>query len=323
MVKRAFELYAGEPSMSLTGVSRVLTQEGYQLNGKNCWAGTLSRIFHNPVYAVADDLLYTYYKGKQIHFLNDQTCWNGETSAAIVGKTKSKKRVKEEQHTIYLTNIKGIIDSSSFILVQERLSRNRSFGRANPANTKMKELSGLVKCAKCGYAVKMKSQYPTLSCDGRSRLHICDASFRGIRLEAIQKQVEEYCQAWLDDSCHKMAQDEKKREMLKTRAASLETEIHRLVNLAAVNESFSAAAVKDVEMRQKELNEVNLELSFETANGIVKEVFDQKQVEGHRLLYRDLSEENKKILCRGLIERILLFENGQVQVVAKGRDSEN
>ncbi len=317
VVKRAFDLYINENGISLTRVARILTEEGYQINGKNLWAGTLSRIFRNPVYAVADELLYTYYKGKQLNFLNQEKDWTGETSASIVGKTQGKRRAKEQEYSIYLTNIRGIIDSKSFLLVQDRLSRNQSFRRANSSSTRMEELAGLVKCAECGYAVRRHSRYPTLTCTGRSRLHTCIASFRGVRLSQIQDQVAEYCQAFLDDRCHKDAQDEEKRMLMQDRANVIEREITRLVNTSASNELFAAAAVRQIENRQQELHNLNLILSLETTDEVVQEMFDTDEIREHRLLYRDLSPENKKRLCRKLIRQILLYEDGTVQIIPK------
>ena len=58
-------------------------------------------------------------------------------------------------------------------------------------------LSGLVKCAKCGMAVKRTGRSGTLTCVGRSeyRGH-CDASFAGIKLPDIQEQVAEEMQKY-------------------------------------------------------------------------------------------------------------------------------
>ena len=55
---------------------------------------TLARILQNPVYCVADQILYKYYEIRGIHFLNEQSAWNGTTSAHIVGKKPGNANVR-------------------------------------------------------------------------------------------------------------------------------------------------------------------------------------------------------------------------------------
>ncbi len=316
MVREAFHLYAYEENISLTRVSNVLMQEGYRSNGKNLCTGTISHLLRNPVYAVADERLFSYYKEQRLNFINERKCWTGQTSAAVVGKMQGGRCRKQSERSIYLTNFPGVVDSSTFILVQERLSKNASFGRANPVNTKLGELSGLLKCAKCGYAIKVKTRYPTLICDGRCRLHVCDASFRGIRLEDIRAQVRDYCQTFLDDRNHLKVHNEEKEKALFSRAETLEEEIKRIIDVAAVNETFAKAAISSVEKRQDELTRINFELSLIESNETAERLLMGDRPVQHPL-FDELSPEKKQGLCRLLISKVLLNEDGTVTIIPR------
>ncbi len=316
-VKLAFELYAGEPDISLGKVSSLLTEKGYEINGKPYWTATVSRLLRNPVYAQADEILYIYYLGKRVNFLNARESWSGKTSAAIVGKRQNRKTVPEKEWSIYLTNFEGIVDSRTFILIQNKLDKNESLGKANKSDALMGELSGLIKCAKCGYAVKMRPNAPTLSCDGRSRLHICSASFRGVRIEGIRQQVDSYCQQFIDDIIKQQEIENLKKKELEDRAKELNDEISHLLDMAALNELFSEAAIGAIEKREKELNEIELELSFSKTNvqDGLKRILKVDAAFPEKIDYRTLPVEIKKNVCKALISKILLHEDGSVTIV--------
>ncbi len=317
MVKEAFNLYAYDENISLAKVADILMEKGYRAKGKSLWTGTISHILRNPVYVKADERLYSYYKEKGLNFLNDRKYWTGQTSAAIVGKTQGGRSKEPGEQSIYLTNFPGVTDSGTFILIQERLGRNASFGRANPANTRLGELSGLLKCAKCGYAIKVKTSYPTLVCDGRCRLHVCDASFKGVRLEDVRMQVRNYCQNFLDGKNHLKVQNEEKEKALYARAEKLEEEIKRIIDMAAESDGFAKAAVKSVEKRQDELTQIYFEISLTESNDMAQSLFAVQQRTSDDLCYDKLSPEKKQGLCRLLISKILLNEDGTVTIIPR------
>ncbi len=170
-----------------------MTNLGYESRRENKLFDnvTLARILQNPVYCIADQILYKYYQIRNIRFLNDQLSWDGTTSAHIVGKKPSNGNIRKyitlKDQSIYLTNFVGIIDSKTFIKVQERLARNKQLGKDNRP-TNLKEFQGLLKCAKCGYSIKMYSK-PYLGCYGARSLRCCDASFKSVKFEQLRKHL--------------------------------------------------------------------------------------------------------------------------------------
>ncbi|MDD3220172.1 MAG: recombinase family protein [Lachnospiraceae bacterium] len=175
IVRFCFQQYAYAPNTSLRQLANQLIDKGYRSRRKNGgWDNvTLARMLQNPVYAVADERLQKFYEIRKVKFLND-TKWDGTTSCHIVGKKVGNVNIRKytdlSEQSVYLTNFEGMIDSKTFIMVQERLAQNEQIKRSN-APSALQELAGLIKCKSCGYAVKSYSKStngrPYLSCYGR------------------------------------------------------------------------------------------------------------------------------------------------------------
>ena len=119
-------------------------------------------------------------------------------------------------------------------MCQERLSQNTSYTKDNNVKGKFKELSGLIKCGKCERAVKVKGKYNSLQCVGRSELKgVCDASFRGIRIEYLQEEVGKEIQKYLNNFVKNQEKWKKKKEAYQKEIEKIEIQINNLVlNLA-------------------------------------------------------------------------------------------
>ena len=197
VVKYCFNEYAYAPNTSMRKICSDLTKKGYKSKRENgAWDNvTVARMLQNCVYAVADERLRKYYEIRKAKFLNEGE-WDGTTSCHIVGKQVGNGNVRKytdlKEQSIYLTNFAGIIDSKTFIMVQERLATNEQIKRSNTAGA-LKELTGLLKCPKCGYAIKChnksKKGIPYLGCHGRYELKVCDVSFKGTKFADVQEKV--------------------------------------------------------------------------------------------------------------------------------------
>ncbi|MDE6589483.1 MAG: recombinase family protein [Oscillospiraceae bacterium] len=98
-------------------------------------ATQVRNILSNPLYVKSDKRLYDFYKLKGVQFLNDIEQFDGAMALQIVNKTdqtKSKPIFNDTTKWIaYLANWNGVIDSRTFIIVQERLSQNKSYASSN------------------------------------------------------------------------------------------------------------------------------------------------------------------------------------------------
>lgn len=307
-VKLIFREYSENVNISLGKLATMLSEQGYKSRKRDTFDNvTIARILQSPVYCEADEKLYRYYNARGIKFLNDEELWNGTVSAHLVGKktgnSNTRKYTSLKEQSIYLTNFEGIIDSTTFINVQKRLAENEQICRAN-APSNMKELAGLVKCAKCGYAVKMNSK-PYLSCYGKVGLHLCTAHFKGIRLHHIQDAVNEEVNKVLL-SMQKL--DEEKKQLAKEqleKARALEKERDNLLEVIAKSPILEDVILNKVETIQREINELLLDVQINE---------DFQFVENFWFEYNTLGEEDKKQVIRLLIEKILLSENGDIEI---------
>lgn len=321
-IKIAIELYnkyATDSNTSLHNLCDFLSKE-YKIIKT---ATAINNILSNPIYAIADEILYNYYKNLGCKFLNKKEDWNGTTACLILNKTDqtSNKTIfnPPEKWIIYLTNWKGTIDSRTFIIVQQRLAENKSYANSNTPKGKFKELSGLVKCSKCGRAVKVKGKYNSLSCVGRSELKgVCDISFRNIRIEAIQKLVAEEVQIYLNNFNKKQKEEIKKREEIRKEIKQTEKEIERLLEIAEKSETLAKATLNRIEQKQNKILELELKLQVGeyTSDKIESRVIKiiQPRTNFEEINYNNLTDEQKQALLKILINKIYLNENGTIKI---------
>ena len=132
------------------------------------------------MYVKADEDIYLYYQSKGVCFANGLEDFDGLHAGMLVGKRdRSAKKYQslKDQH-FSLANHCGIIPSYLWLACQYKLEQNRQLGRTGQG--KHTWMSGLLKCASCGYSVKVnrdKNKY-YLTCSGRSNLGLCSQSIR-------------------------------------------------------------------------------------------------------------------------------------------------
>ena len=320
IVKYCFNQYAYSPNISMNQICNSLTEKGYKSRRKNGgWDNvTIARMLQNSVYAVADERLKKYYEIRKIKFLNDCE-WDGSTSAHIVGKkvgnVNTRKYTDLKDQSIYLTNFKGVIDSKTFIMVQERLENNEQIARSN-APSALQELAGLIKCAKCGYAIKSHSKsakdVPYLGCYAKYTLRTCDVSLKGVRFADIQNQVGNEVQKELDKIAGSIVteiiSDKEKENHIK----ELKTKIDNLLELVALGGESAKTVHSKIEALQQEMNEIQLTEFMNTKVTERLRISDRLPI-----VYDRLSTDEKKSICQQMIEKILLSSSGDMEIVWK------
>ncbi len=316
IVKYIFKNYAERPHISLGILCRELTELGYESRRENKMFDnvTLARILQNPVYCIADQILYKYYEIRNIRFLNDQSSWNGTTSAHIVGKKPSNGNVRKyttlKDQSIYLTNFAGIIDSKTFIRVQERLAQNEQLGKDNRP-TNLKEFQGLLKCAKCGYSIKMYSK-PYLGCYGAKSLHCCDARFKGIKFEQLRKNLGLQMRSELDKVAQQIVFDLAKQQHADQKITQIKKEIDNLLEVASYGGETANLIHSKIEEKQHQISELELDAYLDTrVTDRLSLPFDIP------IKWTSLSDDQKKIFTHTFIEKILLHEDGTLEIFWK------
>ena len=305
VVRWIFAEYA-KPETSLRSIAKELTAQGIHGPKREAWDHvTLSRILHSPLYVQADENVYWYYLAMGLQVQQEPETFDGVHACNVIGR---RDRSRNKYNTLAgqlltVANHEGFIDSALWLRVQEKLKKNPQISRANAG--KYSWLTGLMKCGKCGYAVKInysKSEDQFyLICSGRSNLANCDASIR-VDLRELERQVAAQLQGVLaqcppEEFCPDSR--EASEELL-----AVEQKIERLVNALAESSEISAVYIsKQIDKLHKE-RETLLTRSASPST------------HSSRLDFDAASFEEKKLIAAEFIHRILLDEN-RVNIIWK------
>ena len=269
VVERIFRDYA-RTEATLGSVARDLNADGVPAPKRATWDNVaLSRILHSPLYVMADEDVYLYYQGKGLIFANRLEEFDGLHAGMVVGRRdRSAGRYQElkEQH-FSLSAHYGLIPSGLWLQCQYKLERNRRLGGAGRG--KHTWLSGLLKCASCGYSVKVgrdKDKY-YLICSGRSNLSLCDASIR-VDLRTLEASVEAELERLLAE-CPDVEEDAAEDRELTQELERIGQKIQRLME--ALTESteltmpYINRTVEELEARRREVLDRKTRLHKATA----------------------------------------------------------
>lgn len=305
IVQRIFEEYV-KPESSLRGIARELTAQGIHGPKREAWDNvTLSRILHSPLYVRADEDVYWHYLAMGLQVQQDIGAFDGAHACNVIGR-RDRSRNKYNAlagQLLTVANHEGIIDSGLWLRVQEKLSKNPQISRSNAG--KYSWLTGLMKCGKCGYAVKINYSRQEdrfyLICSGRSNLASCDASIR-VDLRELERQTAARLRELLN-SCppENICPDsrEASEELL-----AIEQKIDRLVNVLAESSEVSAIYIT------KQIDKLHKERETLLARNI------PACSPGKRLDFDAASFEEKKLIAAEFIDRILLDDN-RVNIIWK------
>ncbi|MBR1659106.1 MAG: recombinase family protein [Oscillospiraceae bacterium] len=291
IVRKIFSEY-DRPGASLRSVVRALEAEGVHGPKRETWDNvTVSRILRSPRYVRADANVYWY--GLALGLLPQQEAeaFDGVHACNILGRRGRGQKLSGGVLT--LANHEGLVSSELWLRVQDKMSGNPQLPRARAGTHSW--LSGLMKCAKCGYAVKInysKSENRRyLLCSGRSNLSACDASIR-----TDLRQLEEIVALRIGELLASVPPERGFDGQGAEFAAVLETEqkIDRLLGALAEGSEVSAGYIlKQVEALHRERERL---LSSGTP----------RHSAPLRLDFDAVGFEEKKLIAAELIDRVLL-----------------
>ena len=201
IVTQIFTQYA-QPAASLRSVAKALTARGIHGPKREVWDSvTLSRLLHSPLYVRADEEVYWYYLSQGLQIRQDIRAFDGRHACNLVGRRNRSRNQYSAPAGQMLTvaNHAGFIPSDLWLKVQDKLARNAQLPRGNAG--KYSWLTGLLKCGRCGYAVKINYARAEdrfyLLCSGRSNLSNCGAAIQ-IDLRELEESVAGELQGMLD-----------------------------------------------------------------------------------------------------------------------------
>lgn len=296
-VKKIFEEYA-KPETTLRSLAKYLTEQKIHGPRRAAWDNvTLSRILHSPLYVKANEEIYWYYIEQGMNIQQEPDAFDGLHACNVIGR-RDRSRNKYNPpggQMLTMANHIGFIEPALWLKVQDKLSKNAQISKANAG--KYSWLTGLMKCGKCGYAVKInysKSENKLyLLCSGRSNFGACDAS---IHIEL--RELEEYISSQISEMLNSSPPDNlPNSEELSEEILSVEQRIERLVGALSESSEISASYIsKQIDFLHKERDEL-----------LKKSKCEQKKI--NNLDFNTSGFEEKKVIAREFIERIVLNEN--------------
>jgi site-specific DNA recombinase len=301
---------------SLTGTDAFLLQNHYYTKNKVSFSRyTIRNILTNPVYMIADEEAYQYFRGKNLYLYAEHEEFDGRHGVMAYNRTKQthgKAHIERdmEEWVVTVGKHEGIISGKDFVKVQQLLEQNRSKSYKKPRSHEAL-LSGLLYCDNCkshmrpkltrrrtiegariyDYLCTMKEKSKGQGCQMKNPkgnlldLKVCQA------LTALPEDTEEYrkevlalCKSLRD----RMGTAEGEEDRCLRLLAEIEKEIQALVRaLAASGESPAKSYI----IRQ-------VEELHEKGNLIREQLAEVRRKAGEETL----SEEKRELVRRALAD---------------------
>ena len=305
VVKEIFTRYA-ESGISLRTLAKELSEKGIPGPKRECWDNvTLSRILHSPLYVMADEDIYWYCLSQGYEMKLEPEAFDGIHACNIIGRRDRSKGKYNDVPAQMMTvaNHEGFVSSKVWLQAQQKLASNKQISRANAG--KYSWLTGLLKCGKCGYAIKVNyskaEDKPYLICSGRSNLSVCDAGI-GFDLREVEALISEELRRVIDD-CPAVELGTMSSET-SVQILEIEQKIDRLVSALAESSEVSAVYIsRQIERLHTEQEELLAAREHSKAGKCMLD-FDKA------------SFEEKKIIAGEFIEKILIAGN-EINIVWK------
>lgn len=200
IVKRIFEKYARDGE-SLGSVARMLNAAGIPAPRRGTWDSVaVSRLLHSPVYVSADEQVRLHYLGAGASVTSDAAAFDGQHGLLLIGR-RDRSRQKQnnpQAQSVSVLNSEGLVDADLWLACQSKLQQNRQIGNAGKGTHTW--LTGLLKCASCGYSLKVSGGKDgrRLYCSGRYNLSKCREEIR-VDISELETEISGCLQELLDE----------------------------------------------------------------------------------------------------------------------------
>lgn len=291
VVRRIFAEYA-RPGASLGSVARLLNGEGIPGPRRDTWDSVaLSRLLHTPAYVMADEDVRLYLQARGVTVTSPDGAFDGRRGVLLVGRRdKSGKRSTDaREQSASVMNSEGIVPAGLWLACQSKLAGNRQL--KNSGSGTHTWLSGLLKCAACGYSLKVtQDRYKRyLHCSGRYNHVKCGAAVHG-DLSALEQTVQDTIQQLLDQ-----CPDEPAGDTYQTRLAELDRRADRLAD------AFSASADMPADTLRRALTRLECQRQSLLAE---RSRYSRRCAARQALVFSALSFPEKKAVAALFIRRI-------------------
>lgn len=300
VVVRVFEEYA-KPETTLGSLAKVLNNEGVPSSRRGTWDNVaLSRILHCPSYVMADEQVYLHYKALGCNVTSPVEEFDGIHSVLLVGKREANERkyTNVREHSVSILNSVGIIPADLWLQCQNKLAQNKQLGNSGRGTHTW--LTGLIKCAKCGYSLKVliEGQNKRLVCSGRYNVSKCDSTIR-VKVAELERIVSSEIEKLLSENIE-MDVPMPEVDEFKSKIEELDRRAERLLDAFAESDDLSSTylkrALKKIEQERQTLTETRQRRA-------------SRPIIADTLEFAKMSFDEKKVVAAQFISRINVFED--------------
>lgn len=322
-VKYIYETYAVE-QVSLGRLLKNLVNNNINpLSGGGWTTAKLSTIIKNPIYVRADSRVYEYFQMHNAQIISPPEAFDGIHGIQIYGKTKHEAGNEDwsDIKVVVMTH-EGAIDSDTWLRCQQKLLKNKQI--RNAVSNKTSWLGGKIICGRCGRTmttIKGKTGSGEIrryfTCTGKTHFKDC----KGIKTTIYAESLEDMVYSEIANKLETL------KNIRTSERKNLNPEINELRNKVKAVE-LSQNKIADMLM-QPEANADLLEIMSQRATKLKAEraeillkidelenaEIDVKTAVNLSKKWKIASFEEKRGVCAILINRIIIDENGNAEIV--------
>ncbi len=309
-VKIIFSEYS-KPGISLRKLQSLLSERGITDENKADFSvSRISCMLRNPLYAKADNDIFNYFSKLGAKIIGEPCKFDGSRHLMLYGKSTSEK-------FCVLLDGNGIVDSKTWLLCQEKLSKNKKYASALSNNNSF--LSGKILCSKCQRkmtTIKGASRV-YFFCSGKTHSKTCTGINCVVYVSDIEKLVYECILQRLKGIKHipTTISDESllKEKLLRSKILEVQQKKSALIK-AVLENNFSSDACELLNIQSSELLQEEKHLL-----SLLDSLTAKNKSEGINLhfAFKNASFDQKRAASDILIDRIIMQPDASLEIIWK------
>ncbi len=320
-VKLIFDTYS-VGGVSLRRVMDNLIKNGlHPPDGGNWSTAKISTILRNPIYVRADAGVYEYFSRLNANIVSDISEFDGMHGVQLYGHNKRKSDDLSDIKVVSMHH-EGVVSSDVWLNCQRKLEGNKQINNSMSNTTSW--LGGKLICSKCGKKMTVtkggkRSDGTSLryfNCTGRS-----NRSCKGTKVTLYADSLEEMAEQVISEklatlkNCRRQVSSDNtgRLNLLKGKLLEIKAAQERLADLV-MNDGLETDMLAILNAKAKKLAEEKREVSekIEAVEAAESEVVSVINLVKE---WQNASYEEKKAVTNMLIDRIIISEDGSVEVV--------
>lgn len=308
-----------ESGCSLGDIVKALNEQGVVSPNGTLWdSSKMSRLLRSPTYVGADMEVYKYFKDKGAKISNPVEDFTGERGCFLYGKREANERKYTDvrDHVLSLGLHEGVISSELWLDVQRKLDGNSQLKKGKSGTYSW--LSGMIKCGKCGYAMRvMSGRY--FYCSGKANHQLCEGLDGKPMIADVEEAVYHELSKKFDEIRGVIIESKKpsspKLNKLKMQLETLSSQIDNLVDKIAETSAAIGKVLEDkLERLISERDKVTREL--DKLGGAAKPRLAYEDIIPMIDDFPNMPIDTQREIARQFIAKVMLWED-KIEIVWK------